>query len=130
MSEPSWVLTETVKAIHQRQLAEHGGGTGIRDEGLFESALASPKNAYYFSTGRASIQSLAASYAYAIAKNHPFVDGNKRVAFVVCMLFMRLNRYKVVASQETLYAIFWELAAENISQEELTQWLNSVAEKM
>jgi death-on-curing protein len=130
MSEPSWVLTETVKAIHQRQLAEHGGGTGIRDEGLLESALASPKNAYYFSTGRASIQSLAASYAYAIAKNHPFVDGNKRVAFVVCMLFMRLNRYKVVASQETLYAIFWKLAAGNISQEELTQWLNSVAEKM
>lgn len=129
MPEPIWVLTETVKAIHQRQLAEHGGGTGIRDEGLLESALASPKNAHYFSKGLANIKSLAASYAYAIAKNHPFVDGNKRVAFVVCMLFQKLNQHKVVASQETLYAIFWELAAGNISQEELTQWLNSVAKK-
>ena len=130
MSEPIWVLTDTVKAIHQRQLAEHGGGTGIRDEGLLESALASPKNVYYFSKGRTSIQSLSASYAYAVAKNHPFVDGNKRVAFVVCMLFLKLNDYKVVASQETLYAIFWELAAGNISQEELTLWLISVTQKM
>lgn len=130
MSEPIWVLTETVKAIHHRQLAEHGGGTGIRDIGLLESALASPKNAYYFSKDPFSIFSLAASYAHAITKNHPFVDGNRRVAFVVCMLFMKLNQYKVVASQETLYAIFWELAAGEISQEELTQWLNSVAEKI
>ena len=129
MSEPIWVLTDTVKAIHQRQLAEHGGGTGIRDEGLLESALTSPKNAYYFSNGFSSIHSLAAIYAHAIAKNHPFVDGNKRVAFVVCMLFLKLNHYKVVASQETLYAIFWELAAGNLSPEELTQWLISVTEK-
>ena len=129
MREPIWVLTESVKAIHQRQLAEHGGRIGIRDPGLLESALARPKNAFLYSKGKSSIQSLAAIYAYAITKNHPFVDGNKRVALVVCMLFLKLNKWSVLASQETLYTAFWDLAAGNVSEENFILWLNSVSQK-
>lgn len=129
MSGPIWVLTESVKAIHQRQLAEHGGRIGIRDLGLLESALARPKNAFLYSKGKSSIQSLAAIYAYAITKNHPFVDGNKRVALVVCMLFLKLNKWSVLASQETLYTAFWDLAAGNVSEENFILWLNSVSQK-
>jgi death-on-curing protein len=129
MPEPIWVLTESVKAIHQRQLAEHGGRIGIRDLGLLESALARPKNAFLYSKGKSSIQSLAAIYAYAITKNHPFVDGNKRVALVVCMLFLKLNKWSVLASQETLYTAFWDLAAGNVSEENFILWLNSVSQK-
>ena len=129
MPEPIWVLTESVKAIHKRQLAEHGGRIGIRDPGLLESALARPKNAFLYSKGKSSIQSLAAIYAYAITKNHPFVDGNKRVALVVCMLFLKLNKWSVLASQETLYTAFWDLAAGNVSEENFILWLNSVSQK-
>ena len=129
MREPIWVLTESVKAIHQRQLAEHGGRIGIRDLGLLESALARPKNAFLYSKGKSSIQSLAAIYAYAITKNHPFVDGNKRVALVACMLFLKLNKWSVLASQETLYTAFWDLAAGNVSEENFILWLNSVSQK-
>jgi death-on-curing protein len=129
MREPIWVLTESVKAIHKRQLAEHGGRIGIRDLGLLESALARPKNAFLYSKGKSSIQSLAAIYAYAITKNHPFVDGNKRVALVVCMLFLKLNKWSVLASQETLYTAFWDLAAGNVSEENFILWLNSVSQK-
>jgi len=129
MPEPIWVLTESVKAIHQRQLAEHGGRIGIRDLGLLESALARPKNAFLYSKGKSSIQSLAAIYAYAITKNHPFVDGNKRVALVVCMLFLKLNKWGVLASQETLHTAFWGLAAGNVSEENFILWLNSVSQK-
>ena len=77
MFEPIWVLAESVKAIHKRQIAEHGGGAGIRDSGLLESALAKPKNTFFYAKGNSSIPDLAAAYAYAIAKNHPFIDGNK-----------------------------------------------------
>jgi death-on-curing protein len=129
MPEPIWVLTESVKAIHKRQLAEHGGRIGIRDPGLLESALARPKNAFLYSKGKSSIQSLAAIYAYAITKNHPFVDGNKRVALVVCMLFLKLNKWGVLASQETLHTAFWGLAAGNVSEENFILWLNSVSQK-
>ena len=129
MREPIWVLTESVKAIHKRQLAEHGGRIGIRDLGLLESALARPKNAFLYSKGKSSIQSLAAIYAYAITKNHPFVDGNKRVALVVCMLFLKLNKWSVLATQETLYTAFWDLAAGNVSEENFILWLNSVSQK-
>ncbi len=130
MSEPIWVLAESVKAIHKRQIAEHGGGPGIRDSGLLEAALAKPKNTFFYAKGKSSIPDLAAAYAYAIAKNHPFIDGNKRVAFVVSMLFMALNGWKVAASQDMLYATFRDLAAGTISEEQLVLWFNSVSAKV
>ena len=130
MSEPIWVLAESVKAIHKRQIAEHGGDAGIRDSGLLESALAKPKNTFFYAKGKSSIPDLAAAYAYAIAKNHPFIDGNKRVAFVVSMLFMTLNGWKVAASQDMLYATFRDLAAGKISEEQLVLWFNSISQKV
>lgn len=129
MPESIWVLTESVKAIHNRQLAEHGGSIGIRDLGLLKSALARPKNAFRYSKGKSSTKSLAAIYACAITKNHPFVDGNKRVAFVVCMLFLKLNQWNVLASQKTLYTAFWDLAARKVPEENFILWLSSVSQK-
>jgi len=127
MAEPIWVLLEAVKAIHNRQIAEHGGTTGVRDSELLESALAKPKNIYLYSKSQSSIPSLASAYAYAISKNHPFLDGNKRVALVVSIAFMKLNGWRVVASQETLYTTFWNLAAGKISEDELLLWFESVS---
>jgi death-on-curing protein len=127
MTEPIWVLTESVKAIHNRQIAEHGGTTGVRDSELLESALAKPKNIYLYSKSQSSIPSLASAYAYAISKNHPFLDGNKRVALVVSIAFMKLNGWRVVASQEILYTTFWNLAAGKISEDELLLWFESVS---
>ncbi len=127
MAEPIWVLLEAVKAIHNRQIAEHGGTTGVRDSELLESALAKPKNIYLYSKSQSSIPSLASAYAYAISKNHPFLDGNKRVALVVSIAFMKLNGWRVVASQEILYTTFWNLAAGKISEDELLLWFDSVS---
>jgi death-on-curing protein len=127
MAEPIWVLLEAVKAIHNRQIAEHGGTTGVRDSELLESALAKPKNIYLYSKSQSSIPSLASAYAYAITKNHPFLDGNKRVALVVSIAFMKLNGWRVVASQEILYTTFWNLAAGKISEDELLLWFESVS---
>lgn len=128
MSEPVWVLMEAVKAIHNRQLAEHGGGTGVRDLGLLESALAKPQNLYLYKKEEASFPNLAASYAFGIARNHPFVDGNKRTAFVVSLLFLSLNGWVVTATAENLYETFMALADGSISEEELAKWFESVAE--
>lgn len=128
MSEPVWVLMETVKAIHNRQLAEHGGGTGVRDLGLLESALAKPQNLYLYKKEEVSFPNLAASYAFGIARNHPFVDGNKRTAFVVSLLFLKLNGWVVTATAENLYETFMALADGSISEEELAKWFESAAE--
>ena len=127
MTEPIWVLLESVKAIHNRQIAEHGGTTGVRDSELLESALAKPKNIYLHSKSQSSIPSLDSAYAYAISKNHPFLDGNKRVALVVSIAFIKLNGWRVVASQEILYTTFWNLAAGKISEDELLLWFESVS---
>jgi len=127
MTEPIWVLIESVKAIHNRQIAEHGGTTGVRVSELLESALAKPKNIYLYSKSQSSIPSLASAYAYAISKNHPFLDGNKRVALVVSIAFMKLNGWRILASQEILYTTFWNLAAGKISEDELLIWFESVS---
>ena len=127
MTEPIWVLMDAVIAIHKRQLAEHGGGSGIRDSNLLESALAKPKNIYVYAPDQTNIPLLAASYAFGIARNHPFVDGNKRTAFVVSLLFLKLNGYVVQAIQENLYKTFMALADGSMSEEQLASWFSSVA---
>jgi len=88
MKEPTWILDEVVEAIHLRQIAEHGGSEGVRDTGLLSSALARPKNLFAYSNPKPDLAALAASYAFGIVKNHPFVDGNKRTAYVVCGTFL------------------------------------------
>ncbi|MCF6216985.1 MAG: type II toxin-antitoxin system death-on-curing family toxin [Emcibacter sp.] len=123
MSEPVWIKNDVVLAIHRRQLAEHGGGEAIRDSGLLESALSKPKNLYHYRNPEPDLALLAASYAYGIAKNHPFVDGNKRTAFVVCRLFLKLNGTDLTATQEEKYNIFLKLAAGDLSEQELADWI-------
>jgi len=125
MPAPIWLLPEIAHAVHKRQLAEHGGGTGVRDAGLLESALLRPQNIYTYSNGEASLAQLAAAYAYRLARNHPFVDGNKRTSLVLSLLFLRLNMKTVSASQEELYAVFMALAEGNVSEVQLAEWFES-----
>lgn len=123
MTEPVWILPEIVIAIHHRQIAEHGGASGIRDAGLLESALHKPKNLYAYENPKPDLAALPASYAYGIARNHPFVDGNKRVAFVVCRLFLRLNGADISAAPEEKYNTFIKLAAGELSEADLANWV-------
>src|SRR5271170_7190292 len=111
MEEPIWVEKEETLIMHERQLAEHGGSSGIRDSGLLESALAKPRNVYAYSGDSVTLSRLAASYAYGIASNHPFIDGNKRTALVVAITFLRINGATLSASLEDTYFIFLGVAS-------------------
>ncbi len=122
MKEPVWILDDAVEAIHKRQLAEHGGSVGIRDPGLLASATARPRNAFAYEK-HVSLARLAAEYAFGVARNHPFVDGNKRTAFVVCLLFLRLNGKDIDATQEEKYETFMQLAAGELSVTQLATWI-------
>jgi death on curing protein len=123
MDEPVWVLDEVVPAVHGRQLAEHGGSAGVRDDGLLASALARPKQLFAYGGADATLSRLAAAYAYGIARNHPFVDGNKRTAFVVSLLFLRLNGLTLGVSQEEKYNTFLALAAGELEESALAEWI-------
>lgn len=122
MSEPVWVRRDVLELLHDESIAAHGGAPGLRDEGLFESALARPKNLFAYE-GVAGIVRLAAVYAFGLAKNHPFVDGNKRIAFIACGLFLRLNGLRLSAPQAEAALTFFALAAGTISEDELARWL-------
>jgi death-on-curing protein len=128
MSRPKnivWVREDVVLAVHLRQLAEHGGGEGIRDKGLLQSALARPQNLLAYGTPPPDLANLAAAYAYGIARNHPFVDGNKRTALIVARLFLLLNGMDLVATQEEKYSTFLALAAGELSEEDLANWVRA-----
>lgn len=116
-----WVTLAVATAAHAEQLAEHGGGEGVRDEGLLESAMARPQNLAVY--GDPDAAALAAAYAYGIARNHPFVDGNKRTAAVVSETFLVLNGFGLTASDAELVVTFLALAAGELSEEELADWL-------
>lgn len=120
MTEWIWVFEPIALAMHQEQLAEHGGGEGVRDVGLFESAMARPQNLAVY--GKPGAAELAASYAFGIARNHPFVDGNKRTAAAVSETFLRLNGYALTASDAEVVVTFVALAAGELSEEELADW--------
>src|SRR5262245_37661640 len=123
--EPCWLLDRVVPAIHRRQLAEHGGLDGIRDPGMLSSALARPKNLYAYGSPKPDMAALASSYAFGIARNHPFVDGNKRTAFVACRTFMRLNGMDIDASETDKYLVFMSLADGSLTEDELAEWIRA-----
>jgi death-on-curing protein len=123
MTAPVWIRDDVVVAIHRRQLAEHGGAAGLRDQSLLASALARPKNLLAYSEAGPDLAALAASYAFGSARNHPFVDGNKRVAFVVCRTFLLLNGHDVEASRQEKYLTFLALADGSLSEEGLVAWI-------
>ncbi len=123
MKDPVWIRDDVVLAIHRRQLAEHGGVEGVRDKNILASAMARSKNLLAYADYEPDLAILAASYAYGITGNHPFVDGNKRTAFVVCRTFLKLNGHDLAASQEAKYLTFLDLAADRLSENELADWI-------
>ena len=123
MDDPIWISVELAMAIHRRQLAEHGGADGVRDPGLLESALGRPRHLFGYTDPTPDIPQLAAAYAYGIAKNHAFIDGNKRTAAVVCETFLDLNGWDLTATDADAYPVFLALAAGELSEEALAQWL-------
>ncbi len=122
-AEPEWVHEEVALAIHRRLAAEHGGEDGVRDPGLLASALARPRNRYAYAAGRCDFAELAAAYAFGISTDHPFVDGNKRTAFVVCRTFLLLNDRDLGATREEKYLTFLRLAAGEVSEDQLAAWI-------
>ena len=118
-----WIAHDVVIAIHEAQLAEHGGASGIRDTNLLESALARPLNLDNY--GQPDIADLAASYACGIAGNHPFVDGNKRTAFVVAEVFLELNGSELKADDAACVETMLKVAAGDMDQEVMAAWIRA-----
>jgi death-on-curing protein len=122
MNEPIWVRQDVVLASHEEALKEHGGPEGVRDLGLLESALARPKNLLAYADETPSLSRLAAAYAKGIISNHPFVDGNKRTAFTVSLVFLLLNGKRLTATKEDRVLTFWGVAEGSLSEDQLADW--------
>ena len=118
----NWIKMDRVLAIHQRQIAEHGGGDGVRDIGLLESALARPQNIAVYEP-EADISRLAASYAFGIINNRPFIDGNKRTGYIVMELYLLKNGFQLIATPADKYITILKLAEGNLTEDELAAWL-------
>ncbi len=121
MIEYVWIDHDVIVAIHEAQLAEHGGSAGTRDAGLLASALARAGNLVAY--GTPDICALAAAYGYGISRNHPFIDGNKRTGFVATELFLRLNGYQLLANDADCVITMLSVAAGDISEEAFAAWL-------
>ncbi len=118
-----WISREMAKAIHDRQLVEHGGGSGVRDARLLESALARPKQLQAYGDPPADLAELAASLAHGLARIHPFVDGNKRTAAVACETFIELNGAQLLASDVEMFPMFQALAKGKLNANAFAAWL-------
>jgi death-on-curing protein len=118
-----WISEAVVRAVHGEQLAQHGGAPGIRDDGLLASALGRPRNLAAY--GDPDCAALAASLAFGLARNHPFVDGNKRSAFVAGALFLELNGHRFTASEADVVLTFLALAAGELTEAALADWFRA-----
>jgi death-on-curing protein len=118
-----WIEKQLVLAIHDRQVAEHGGSQGLRDDGLLESALARPQQLYAYGDPAPDLADLAASLAFGLARNHPFIDGNKRTAAVCCETFIELNGGHLEADDPDLFVQYLALAEGKLPEEEFAAWL-------
>lgn len=121
MSEPLWLSLELVLAIHNELIAEFGGPEGVRDEGALDAALSRPRNRWHYE--RSDLPALAAAYAFGIAKNHPFIDGNKRTAFVALTTFLGLNEIDFSAPEPEAVVMMLGVAAGEFDEESLSRWL-------
>lgn len=120
-----WIDKALALALHDRQLAEHGGGAGVRDEGMLDSALARPQQRHAYGDPPPDLAELAASLAFGLARNHPFVDGNKRTAAVACETFILLNDGVLDASDDELYPLYLGLAAGDVAETDFAAWLRT-----
>jgi len=118
-----WLEKALVLAVHDRQVAEHGGSAGVRDEGLLESALARPQQLHAYGDPAPDLADLAAALAYGLARNHPFVDGNKRTAHVAYRTFLELNGAELAATDEEKYVAMLALAEGKLAEREFAAWL-------
>jgi death on curing protein len=121
MSEPDWLAVEMIVAIHDEQLAIHGGLAGMRDAALLESALDRPRNKWAYES--AELPELAAAYGYGIAKNHPFVDGYKRTSLLAIYTFLGINGVDFIVPEADAAAMIFALAAGEVSEESLARWI-------
>ena len=122
---PHWLLPETVVALHQRLLAEHGGLAGVREPGGLESALARPHHLLAYGEPAPDLPALAAAYAGGLIRNHPFVDGNKRVAFTAALTFLRLHGWTIHVTQDEAYEATVRLTTRAMTEEEFAGWLRA-----
>lgn len=128
MKEPRWLDRRAITSFHLQSLAEHGGSLGIRDAGLLDSALARPRNQFAYATD-IDIAKLAAAYGFALAKNHAFIDGNKRIAFIATATFLRLNGYRLNSNRMDEIQTMLALAAGELSEDEFASWLRLHTER-
>jgi death-on-curing protein len=119
--EPVWIRQDVVLAMHEEALMPYGGPEGVRDPALLESALARPRNLFAYEQN-VSLARFAAAYAKGIVANHPFVDGNKRTAFITALTFLKLNGREATATKEDRVLTFWNLAAGAVTEEQLAMW--------
>jgi death-on-curing protein len=127
-AEPRWISKKALLLLHEESLAEFGGARGLRDEGLLDSALARPKNTYAYNA-ESSIADLAASYGYGLAKNHAFVDGNKRAALLSMGLFLAINGYQLRPDQMDAIRTMFAIASGELNEQGLSSWIakNSIS---
>src|SRR5688500_4952411 len=125
MTEPVWLSRAVVEALHTNQVREHGGQRGLRDAGLVESARARPRHVWEYERG-AGLQALAAAYGFGLAKNHAFLDGNKRIAFVAMNVFLILNGLEIEAPEPEVVATMLALAEGTLDRDGLAGWLREV----
>jgi death-on-curing protein len=121
MDEPFWLTRDIIVAIHDEQLAIHGGASGLRDEGMLVSALDRPRNKWLYE--QAELADLAAAYAFGMARNHPFVDGNKRTSLLALYTFLGVNGIDLIVPEAEAAAIILALAAGEVDEEGLTRWI-------
>ena len=122
MSEPRWLSFPVVLAIHADQIDAHGGSPGLRDRGLLESALERPRNRFHYQPD-SDLHSLAAAYGFGVAKNHPFLDGNKRVAFQAMYVFLGLNGLRIDASEPDVVSLMLAVASGEMEETDVASWL-------
>lgn len=119
-----WLAADVIHAVHEEQLAEHGGGTGVRDANLLASALARPEQLAHY--GSPDAADLAASYGFGLSRNHPFIDGNKRTAFVAVELFLALNGFELVATDADCVIRMLKLASGELPEVDFADWLRHI----
>lgn len=122
VSEPIWLTRRIVQAVHERQIREHGGRDGVRDEGLIASALARPQNRWGYSQD-VDLPELAAAYGFGLTKNHGFIDGNKRVGYMAMYVFLGINGLDIEAPEEEVVILMTGVASGELGEDELAEWL-------